>query len=213
MIAHTYKSRDVSYLDKILLDATGQLQVVDASVYQGIPWEDLRIWCHLHAVYGLPTTELVHFLGGIIGERKAIEVGSGNGCLGRALGIPRTDSCCQNRLDVKLYYLAQGQPTIDYPSDVEELDALAAIERYKPEVVIGSWVTQTSDGSRPGCVYGLDEEAILAAVPTYIVFGSVAVHGGANKAINQKPHRIVRMPWMWSRAHLRDSALFIWSRE
>ena len=200
--------RDTSYLDNLLLDKQGRLKVVPSSTHQSIPWEDIRLWCHLHAVYGLPTTELVEYLGQLIDGRKAIEVGAGNGTLGRALDIPRTDSFIQLRPDVALFYLAQGQPLVEYGDDVECLDAIAAIKKHRPQVVIGSWVTQTSDGSRPGCMFGLDEEEILRQVETYVVFGSLRNHGGEKKVINQHDHKVIQEPWMRSRAP--DSALFIW---
>lgn len=206
-------NRDVSYLDALLLDDQGRLKVVPSEVYERLDWTDLRIWCHLHDFYGLPTTELVTFLRGLLGGRSAIEVGAGHGALGRALGIPITDSKVQEIPEVRLLYALQGQPTIDYPSDVEHLDALDAIQKYKPQVVIGSWVTQTSDGTRPGCMYGIDEEAVLDRVESYVVFGSLKVHGGDMKVISSRPHVTLRKPWMWSRAPVGDSALFIWGKQ
>lgn len=210
MPAQVLDDRDVTHLDTLLLDGQGRLKVVPASVYADIEWLDLRIWCHKRAIYGLPTIELVEYLKRLIDGRAAIEVGSGNGALGRALGIPRTDNFCQTRPDVALLYQLQGQPLIDYGDDVERLSAIAAVKKYKPKVVLGSWVTQTSDGSRPGCMFGIDEEALLRRVKTYAVFGSLRNHGGHMKVINQRKHRVVQEPWMWSRA--QDSALFIWGR-
>jgi len=198
--------RDVTYLDEKLLDADGNLRVLPASVYEDIPWEHLRLWTHFRAIYGLPTIELVEYLKKLIGGRSAIEIGSGNGVLGRALGIPRTDNFMQTWPDVKLLYTLQGQPTITYGSDVEEMDAIEAIRKYKPEVVVASWVTQFSDGSRPGSMYGPDEEVLLSMVRSYMMFGSIKNHD--HKVICNGIHQIIREPWMWSRA--QDSALFIW---
>jgi len=94
--------------------------------------------------------------------------------------------------------------------DVEKISANAAVKKYKPKVVIGSWVTQKSMGGKPGCMYGLDEFAILRQSKAYVVFGSMCNHTGRNKDINTEPHRTVQEPWMWSRA--QDSALFIWGK-
>lgn len=204
--AQVMQPRDVTYLDERLLDADGNLRILPSSEFESIPWEHLRLWTHFKAIYGLPTVELVEFLKKLIGGRKAIEIGSGNGVLGRALGIPRTDSLMQNWPDVKMLYALQGQPTISYGADVEEMDALEAIREYKPEVVVASWVTQTSDGSRPGSMYGVDEEVLLDLVGTYLMFGSIRNH--SHKVICQRPHKVIQKPWMWSRA--QDSALFIW---
>ena len=203
-------NQDTSNLDTLLLDANGLLKVVPASVYAGIPWDKLRLWTHKRAVYGLPTTELVEYLRRLIGGRRAIEIGSGNGCLGRSLGIPLTDNHLQTRPDVKVLYALQGQPCIEYPPDVEKLDALEAVHKYHPQVVIGSWITQYSDGSRPGSIFGIHEETLLdiPGVEAYLMFGSIRNH--EHKSICKRPHKVIQEIWMWSRAD--DSALFIWTQ-
>lgn len=198
--------QDVSYLDEKLLDSDGNLRILPASVYEEIPWEHLRLWTHFRAIYGLITVELVEFLKKLISGRRAIEIGSGNGALGRALGIPMTDNFMQTWPDVKLLYMMQGQPLITYGPDVEQMDAIKAIQHYKPEVVVASWVTQFSDGSRPGSMYGIDEEKLLDLVDTYMMFGSIKNHD--HKVICQRDHKVIQKPWMWSRS--QDSALFLW---
>ena len=200
--------QDTFDLDDLLLDANGLLKIVPASVYAGIPWDKLRLWTHKRAVYGLPTVELVTYLRELIGGRRAIEIGAGNGCLGRSLGIPLTDNHLQERPDVKALYALQGQPCIKYAPDVEKLDALEAVRKHQPQVVVGSWITQLSDGSRPGSVFGVDEEALLDSpgVETYIMFGSIRNHG--HKVICGRQHRVLQESWMWGRAD--DSALYVW---
>lgn len=199
-------TEDTSDLDALLLDDQGRHKVVPASTYAGIPRDKLRLWCHQHAIYGLPTPELIDMIRAIINGRSAIEIGSGAGCLGRTLGIPLTDNLCQTWPDVAAYYTITGQPVIRYPQDVEPLNAQDAIRKYRPKVVVASWVTQITDGTRPGSMYGVDEDALLAEVETYIVFGSIKNHG--HKGICRIPHRVIQEPWMWSRA--QDTALFVW---
>ena len=202
---------DTSDLDPLLLDVKGRLKAVPAEVYANIkPWDKLRMWAHQHAVYGLPTTELVEYIQNLIANRSAIEIGSGSGCLGRSLGIPLTDNWCQTKPEVAMLYALQRQPTIKYEPDVENIDALAAIAKYRPSVVVASWFTQWSDGSRPGSMYGVVEEDLLDnyGVETYMVFGSLSTHGG--KSIRSRPHRVIQEPWMWSRAKVGDTALFVW---
>ena len=84
-------------------------------------------------MYLLPTIELVERLKRAIDGRRAIEIGSGNGVLAEALGIQGTDNFMQEMPKYKALYAAQGQPTIKYGKNVENLDALAAIKKYKPD--------------------------------------------------------------------------------
>ena len=201
-------NKDVSYIDAILLDASGRLKPVPSAVVAKIPFDDLRIWLHFKGVYGLPTTELIEYLKERIGDQDAIEIGAGNGVFGRVLGIPSTDSFIQARPDVHLYYAATGQPTVQYGTDVEQMDAEEAVKHFQPEVVFGSWITQLwQEGDESGSVFGIDEEALLNDVDEYILFGSFRNHG---KKRIWPPGEIVQEPWMWSRAP--DSVLFIWKQ-
>lgn len=207
---------NVDYLDALLFDEEGRLRILNASTYADIPYIELRVWCYKRAIYGLPTTELVGWLRNLIGNRSAIEVGSGNGALGRALNIPRTDSYIQEQPDVFLHYLVSGQPTISYGADVEKLEAVEAIRHYDPQVVIGNWVTHWIDPHKPmppggGSVYGLREDRILdhPSVETYIVVGHTQIH--AAKPILRRPHKVIQEPWIWSRTgDPSGNALFVW---
>jgi hypothetical protein len=205
-------------LDRVLLDDKGRLRVLPAAVYEQIDWMTLRLWCHHRAYYSLPTSETVERLRAIIGDRDAIEVGAGNGVYGRALGIPMTDSWCQTLPDVALMYMMSRQPTIKYPADVERLDAVAAVRKYNPKVVVGAWVTHWIDPNLPpppggGNMYGLREDLILdhPSVETYIVVGNLTTH--AHKPLRSRPHQIIRQPWVWSRASKPDDdCIFVWDK-
>lgn len=205
MYMRLFDNKDVSYIDDILYDASGRLRIVPSATVRTLPADDLRLWLHFNGVYGLPTTELVDFLHGYIDGRGAIEIGAGNGALGRALGIPSTDSYLQTRPDIALYYRTVKQPTISYGADVIEMDAATAVEYFKPDVVIASWVTQLAHGTMPGCAWGIDEKEMLLHIEEYILFGSLRNHG--SKEI-WPPDKIREEDWMCSRAP--DSALFFW---
>lgn len=129
-------------LDMQLRDPDGRIRVLPAADLRDTPQKVLRYWCHIHGVYGLPTVELVEYIRHIIGDRAAIEIGSGNGALGRALCIPRTDSRIQDNPEVAGFYRLTGQPRVEYGADIERYEALEAVEAYKPQVVVGSWITQ-----------------------------------------------------------------------
>lgn len=220
--------RDITYIDEQLLDQSApreeyRLRVVPSRIYEGIPHGDLQYWCAVRAFYGLPTTELVAWLSDQIGGRCTIEVGSGTGALGRALGIPRTDSFNQQQPDVALLYALSGQQVIAYGSDVERLEALDAVKKYRPKVVVGQWVTEyVAPGETPGpgggSVYGLKERDILAqpCVDAYVVVGNSSIHGLKSIA-REVPQgwalKTYRFPWVWSRATKPEmNCIMVWSR-
>ena len=173
--------RDITSLDRLFFDAAGRLTPVPAAALRDVDWLTLRIWCHYRGVYGIPTVELVEKLRELIGGRRAIEIGAGRGVFGRALGIPMTDSKAMERSDVRAVYAQMGQPVTPYGDDVEHLDAAAAVEKYAPEVVVGSWITQLISPvihgfNVPGSIYGVDECALVRRVGTYLLFGARRTH-------------------------------------
>ena len=211
VISVAIPTSDTTIIEQTVLDDRGCLKILPASAWQAFDWNALRLWMHRKGIYGIPTTELVTWFQAHIRGRKAIEVGAGNGSLGRALGITATDSFIQQQPEVALIYAIQGQPLVQYGQDVVKLDALAAIKLYQPEIVIASWLTQYSDGSRPGCMFGVQEEELLQACPNYVVFGSLSSHG--QKSIRSVKHRVIQEPWMISRASIpgnNTSALLVW---
>lgn len=173
---------DVSYLDKVLLK-NGEVQVVPSATLKDIDYTHLRLWCHKHAVYGLPTTELIEFLKPVISGYVAIEVGAGNGVFGRALGITSTDSMIQQK-DARMvaYYKMLGQPPVTYGKNVVDMEASEAIKTIKPDIVFGSWVTQyisplLDPPPGGGSVFGLRESEFIRDIKKYIVFGNEDIHG------------------------------------
>lgn len=198
-----------------LLDGLGHLRLLRAQDYDAIPREQLRMFCHAHGRYGLPTVELVHWLREFIGKRRAIEIGAGHGDLAFHVGLHATDSWCQDFPDVKIYYEMMGQPRIQYPAWVEKLEAADAIKRHKPEVVVASWVTEwiPSDGPVPssgGSVYGVHEDQILASGVTYVLIGNEAVHGA--KKIMAWPCETYALPFLRSRASRPElDRVYVWN--
>ena len=206
------KNKDVSYLNKELLNE-GLLQIKPASFYDNIPQDHLAIWCHKNGIYGLPTTELIDWLKNeIIGD--AIEIGAGNGSIGRAFDIPITDACVMKRPEVQLYYKMGRQPITTYPEDIIELSAIEAISKYKPDTVIGCWVThlyQEDDSDRGGSIYGIDEKDLLTKVKKYIVIGNKTVHG--IKKILERDHKEYTFPWLFSKSmHSNKNIIYVWEQ-
>jgi hypothetical protein len=210
---------DVSYLDETLFDEKENLKILDAAAYDQYPQEHIALWCHHKGIYGLPTSELVDWLKPHIAPGKTIEIGAGNGALGRALGIPITDSRCMDLLEVRIYYALNGQPVTPYPDDIIAMDAVEAVQNYQPQVVVGSWVTHKYNENkhwRGGNMYGIDEDAILnqPCVIKYIVIGNTNIHG--NKPIHDRKDfkkLIYSHPWIKSRSQSPEkNVIYYWER-
>jgi len=197
-----------------LLDANGNLKLLKFSDYDQFPDEDLRLFCHFHARYLLPTIELIDFLKEKINSRNTIEIGAGSGDLGRNLNIKMTDNYCQEWPEVKTWYETIKQPIVKYGKDVEKLDALEAIEKYKPEVVIGAWVTQWIDPKLPpppggGSIYWIKEDKVLETTDIYIVIGADEIH--KNKFILKAPHETINA-LDFVRSRRKDNVIYIWNK-
>lgn len=166
---------DLTHLtSQIMLN--GKLVIHPYSFYKNISENEIKYFMHQHGIYVLPTAELIAWLKeNIIGT--AIEIGAGNGAIARALNIPITDSRMQERADIKLLYSMSGQPVITYPDDVEKLPALPAIIKYKPDTVIGAFITHKyTEQAGDGNMYGVEEELVLSKVKRYINIGNKGTH-------------------------------------
>lgn len=206
-------NEDTSYMDATLLGKDGGVRLLPASEYARFPRHHVQMWCVRNARYQLPTTELVEWLRSEIGGRKAIEVCSGQGDLGRHLEIPMSDNRCQQRPDVQAYYEIIRQKPTNPPGDVPEADAVAAVKWLKPQVVVGAWVTHrfTGDLQLGGNEFGPVEEEILALSETYIHVGSEATHG--RKPIRAIKHRELKFPWLVSRAADQSkNVIYVWDK-
>jgi len=202
--ARVLDKADVSYLDDILLADDGYVAPVPADELKNIPDDHLRQWCGQNAIYQIPTEELIEWLRERINGRKTIEIGSGHVMLGRWLDIPCTDSYVQTTPEMLLYYsLIQQRPISPPEKFVEKLEALEAVAAHKPDVVIGSFITQKfQEGDKEkkigSSVYGINEEEMLKHVNTYIHIGNQEIHG--DKRIASLPHEEFMYDWLYSRA-------------
>jgi hypothetical protein len=181
-----FDSRKIRDLAPECLDQRGQLRIMPASYYANATVDERAWFAFRYGFYSLPTLELVDWLQHFIDGRPAIEVGSGNGALARALGIPATDSYEQERPDIKRYYELLYQPTVQYAADVEKLEALEAIEKYQPKVVIAAWVGY------------VDVPAIIRLAGNYVLMGNLGPHG--DLPMRSLPHDEHFFPWLYSRA-------------
>ncbi len=201
---------EVKYLDHLLLDAaTGRIKLLSASVYSGIDPLHLAVWGGMQARYVFPTTELIDWLRTFIRDRKAIEIGAGNGDLGYHLGIPMVDNYCQQIPEIRLYYELMRQSPTNPRSDVERIDAVTAIKKYRPGVVVGAYITQKYNGGAGGNMYGPEEEDILGESRCYVHIGNEKTHG--DKRIRRHPHQALQFDWLVTRSMRPDSnVIYVW---
>lgn len=187
----------IGYLDDLLWGSDQLPKPVSADLLRKIPTHHLRQWCVARAVYQVVTQELLDWLADRIQGKKAIEVCAGHGTIGRHLGIPMSDSYMQTRPEIQAYYLSLRQATISPPSDVTKMDANEHVALAKPEIVIGSWVTQKYiPGEKNGSEFGVREIEIIQ-LATYIHIGNDGSHG--YKQSMKLPHNHQRFPWLFSR--------------
>lgn len=140
---------------------------------------------HDYPVYVLPTTELLDVLDDLMGDYKTIEIGAGTGSIGRLLDIKMTDSHLQADKMIQQYYAAQGQPVIKYPPDVIKADALTAYRRFKPECMLGCYVTHHwRDGMQGGNMYDVDFERLLPLLKRVILVGNLRTCGNPIMALD-----------------------------
>lgn len=200
-------------MDKAFMRDAQHLDIVHSDYYKRLPQNDLSLWCLNRGFYCLPTYELIEWLKNEIGYvNDAIEIGSGNGAIGRALGIPRTDSKMQERPKIMALYESAGQGVVKYGADVETLTAGQAVAKYKPSVVVAAWVTHRYDPKAPrreGNMWGVSEEKILSQVGKYIFVGHERVH--AKKPILRVKHKTYRFPWLVSRSPDPRNVIWVWS--
>ncbi len=186
-----------------VLGPDGRMRILPASYWATTTPEERALFGRTHGAYSFPTTELVECLREIIGDRKAIEIGAGNGVLAEALGITATDTREQETPEYKMLLALQGNhPPVRYGDNVMRVEAKRAVRGLKPQVVIACWVTQDYDPSRPwnhdSKNGGVDERFVIDNCETYVLVGNEEIHRG--KYIWSLPHTIEYPHWLYSKA-------------
>ncbi len=192
------KIRDLS---PDVLGVDGRMQVLPAAYWAMTTTEERALFGNRRGLYLFPTLELVARLQEIIGGRTAIEIGAGNGVLAEALGIVATDSCEQRKSPIRELYALNRWTRVPYGPNVVEMHASRAVRTYKPQVVLGCWVTHKMDlkqEHRGGKPNGIDEPDILRHCEHYVLVGNESVH--AQKCIWDRPHTIEYPDYVYSRA-------------
>ncbi len=198
--------------DRILLDERGIIKLLPTEFYHSLNYTDLRVWCICRAIYQLPTVELIEWLQDNFNLDKAIEIGAGNNYLYHHLNIKGIDNYSEQIPAVKLVHDLLYEPSTNPPPEVENIDAIAAIDKYQPETVITSWMTlktEDPEGIDAGHKYAPDEEEILNRGVTYIHIGNDYIHG--DRTLMNKPHKTYYFDWLVSRGYYPEkNCIYVW---
>ncbi len=192
------KVRDIS---PDILGDDGRMQVLPAAFWAETTVEERALFGHKNGIYSFPTVELVERLKKIIDGRSAIEIGAGHGVLADALGIPGTDNRQQEMPQYAAAYALAGQPRVKYGPNIVELHASKAVRHFKPEVVIGCWVTHKWSKHEPwreGNEIGVDEVDVMRQCKTYVLVGNEHTH--RHSRIWAYNPAIEYPDWLYSRA-------------
>ncbi|MGL5582729.1 MAG: hypothetical protein ACRDCE_17425 [Cetobacterium sp.] len=212
---------DISKLESLVMESKGIPKVVDASVFDDFSDNQRMLLMVKHGLYVFPTTELAEWLGSHTFARKVIEVGAGNGAMANHLGVVATDNYSQApdyRPEPNLRNLwiqgrqameRMGQAFVTYGANVNRVEAIDAVIKYRPELVYGCFITHKyRAGDKDGNKFGVDEEKLIRRCD-YIMIGNAKTH--QNKRILSLPHEEFIVPgvvtrcqdqslnriWMW----------------
>lgn len=184
-----------------VLDGDGRMRILPASWWKTTTVQERGMFGARTGIYSFPTVELIDYLRAVIGDRPAIEIGAGHGVVADALGIPGTDSRMLEWPKYATMYRLNGATVAKYGPNVVDMHASRAVRRYRPDVVIGCWVTHKYDPARHeagGNEVGIDEEDILRHCKTYVMVGHETAHAG--KKIWSRKHEIIYPDWVYSRS-------------
>lgn len=203
------QDRDTRDLAADIIGPDGHLRIMPCDYYLNTTQVERSLVAVKHGLYGLPTLELVQWLRDRIADRSALEIGAGNGVLANALGIHAADNFMQEEPGIKAYYQALGQTPVKYGANVERVDALTAVRKHRPQVVLACWVTHLFDEKQPhrgGNAAGVDEIAVTQQCEEYIFVGNRAVHG--TKPLWDAPqitNEMFSLPGLYSRSMSSDA--------
>jgi len=188
---------DTSELDSLMTD--GVIKLMPFDFFKRFPMNDILLFMQKHGLYTIPNIDLIEQMKQMFSKHSTIEIGAGNGGYGLALQIPTTDSHQQARPEMIMLYKTLGQAPIIYPKFVEKLDALSAVEKYKPYQVFGSYITHKYNGIN-GNADGVNEELMLTKIQRYVMLGNLHVEAHATKPLLSKPHQQIHSPFIIARA-------------
>lgn len=196
-------------------------------------------------LYTFPTLELCEWLSSQIDDNPefephtAIEICAGTGWIGRQLRIPSTDvKNMENPTVQKIMLDSCSIPTL-YADDVETLEATDAVNKYAPEIVIGSYVTSKQlvnkidrkramtvgiklpyggvmeqnlmDIAKKEIEVGVDVKGIFRKVYKVILICNMRTH--RNESYISLPHQSYSFPWLVTRGDISQARILVFENK
>ena len=228
-----------------LVGTTGRIYPIPYSHIKDDTLDTLNVVMQALGLYTFPTLELCEWLYSQIDDNpeyephSAIEICAGTGWIGRQLGIPTTDIKNMENPEVQKIMLdSRSIPTI-YADDVETLEASDAVSKYKPDIVIGSYVTSRQlvdkvdkrkaktvgihmpnggiitqnlmDIVRKEIKVGADVKSICRKVYKVILVCNMRVH--RNESYMSLPHKTLSFPWLITRGDASQARILIFENK
>ena len=202
-----------------LTDDNGHIKAIKSERWLELGYTNIQYVLLQMALYTAPTTELIQWLDKQITDNPelvpdAIEICCGHGVIGRELDIPITDSKNQLRPEIRSLYNEAQQPVIQYPDDVEQLTAVEAIRKYRPEFVIASYATHKwKHGDKTGNMWGVDTTWVIRNCHKYFLIGNENIHDNGDDPAFKMKHETYSFPWLITRGDISKARIWAWEQK
>lgn len=169
------------------LTENGRVRILPSREWLRFGKNNLGVFLDIMDIWVAPTEELLNILDDEIGDLSCIEICAGLGLIGNELGITTTDSHLHNT-DGFCKLFGESKRMI-YPSHVEMLEASEAVDKYKPECVLGcyavpKWTEEYATSyylrtgkELQGSVFGVDYDYILPKLKKLLLVGHTKLYG------------------------------------
>ena len=228
-----------------LVGCDGRIYPISYSFIKDDTLDTLNLVMQALGLYTFPIIELCEWLESQIDDdpeyepHSAIEICGGTGWIGRQLRIPVTDiKNMENPVVQKIMLDSMSVPTI-YADDVETLEASNAVNKYNPDIVIGSYVTSKQlvdkidrkkamtigiklpcggvieqnlmDLAKKEVKVGVDVKGIFRKVYKVILICNMRTH--RNESYISLPHQTLSFPWLITRGDNTQARILIYTNK
>lgn len=228
-----------------LMGLDGYIYPIPYSHIKDDTLDTLNLVMQAMGLYTFPTIELCEWLNKQIDDNPcyephpAIEICAGTGWIGRHLGIPATDiKNMESPIVQDIMLKSFSIPTI-YADDVETMEASEAVSIYKPEIVIGSYVTSKQlvdkidrkkamtvefklpyggvieqnlmDLARKEVQVGVDVKSVCRKVYKLILICNMRTH--RNESYIKLPHQTLSFPWLITRGDTTQARILVFENK